>query len=40
MFEKEWVKRCWLLALLGSGLMGGGYGQAWPPMRELFRKKR
>ncbi|WP_020089411.1 hypothetical protein [Levilactobacillus parabrevis] len=30
-------KRSWLLAMLGSALIGGGYGQAWAPMAELFR---
>lgn len=39
MMTREWVKRCCLLALLGSGLIGGGYGQAWVPMIALFRRK-
>jgi hypothetical protein len=37
MKQSETLKRSWLLAMLGSALIGGGYGQAWVPMIELFR---
>ncbi|MFD1549424.1 hypothetical protein [Levilactobacillus fuyuanensis] len=40
MEQLEEFKRNWLLAVLGSALIGGGYGQAWLPMTELFRHEK
>ncbi|WP_341778821.1 hypothetical protein [Levilactobacillus sp. HBUAS70063] len=34
------LTRCLLLAMLGSGLIGGGYGQAWLAMVDLFPRDR
>lgn len=34
--SSKWVNRSLLFALLGSGLVGGGYGQAWIALVDLF----
>ncbi|WP_255457832.1 hypothetical protein [Levilactobacillus tujiorum] len=36
--QREWLWHSWLLAMFGSGLVGGGYGQAWVSMTDLFSR--
>ncbi len=34
--SRKWLNRSLLFGLLGSGLVGGGYGQAWVALVDLF----
>ena len=38
--QRVWLTRSFLLAMLGSGLIGGGYGQAWVSLADLFSRDR